>query len=137
MLADRIAGHVKRELPGFADTLWAKLERISATKPSTRVYLLERLERARAFLHDNDKSPVGLARVSRVAGISEFHLSRLFTALYGESPTRYHRGLRLRKISAMLAGGSYTLDQAAEAFGYSDAASLSRALRRGDRKPVN
>ncbi len=130
IMAGRIASHVKRQLPAFEGTLKAKLERISATKPSTRAHLLERLERARTFLHDNNESSVSLATLSRVAGVSEFHLSRLFTALYGESPARYHRALRLRKIAAMVAGGSCTLERAAEVYGYSDSASLSRALRR-------
>jgi len=101
-----------------------------AAKASTRRHLCERLERARAHLHEHCDRNVALAELAAVAGVSRFHLARYFKLAFGAAPIAYHRGLRLARAAELLASGGRSLAEAAEAAGYSDAAALSHAFRR-------
>ena len=106
------------------------IEGLNAAKPSTRRELFQRLERARAFLHDHDHRNVALAELASVAGLSQFHLARYFKLAFGEAPIGYHRRLRLARAAELLAGGAGSVAEAAEAAGYSDATALSHAFRK-------
>jgi AraC-like DNA-binding protein len=64
------------------------------------------IERARRHLEDNLAETVGLDELSRVAGLSRFHLSRTFARAYGLSPHAYQNQLRLRAIREQLRVGS-------------------------------
>lgn len=64
------------------------------------------IERARDYLEAHLSEPVGLDDLARVAGLSRFHLSRLFTSTYGLSPHAYQNQLRLRSIREGLRRGS-------------------------------
>jgi AraC-like DNA-binding protein len=107
----------------------ARMARLGAVKPATRRDLIERLERARAYLHENPDRPVAQARLAKVAGLSQFHLARQFRDAFGDSPGAYHRRVRLESAERLLNAG-LTLDAAAERTGYSDGSALGHALRR-------
>ena len=64
------------------------------------------LERARQYLEANVAESVCLEDLSRVAGLSRFHLSRTFGSTYGLSPHAYQNQLRLRAIREQLRVGS-------------------------------
>ncbi len=64
------------------------------------------IERARDYLEAHLADPVGLDELSRVAGLSRFHLSRVFTSTYGLSPHAYQNQLRLRTIREWLRRGT-------------------------------
>ena len=118
----RLANVARRE----AETRMAQL---SAAKISTRRDLLQRLELARAFLHQTTDRPVSQAQLARIAGVSQFHLARQFRDAFGRSPGDYHRRVRLEAATQLLDQG-LTLDAAAERCGYSDGSALGHALRR-------
>ncbi|HET9160775.1 MAG TPA: AraC family transcriptional regulator, partial [Caulobacteraceae bacterium] len=107
----------------------AKRARLGAVKPITRKELLQRLEKARAFLHDNAHRAVAQSQLARIAGLSQFHLARQFRDAFGQSPGAYHRQVRLQCAQGFLDEG-LTLDAAAERTGYSDGSALGHALRR-------
>ena len=107
----------------------ARMARLGAVKPGTRKDLVQRLERARAFLHEHPNKAVSQAQLARVAGLSQFHLARQFRDAFGDSPGAYHRRVRLQAATALLEDG-LTLDAAAERTGYSDGSALGHALRR-------
>ena len=71
------------------------MARLGAVKAGTRKDLVQRLERARAFLHEHPNKAVSQAQLARVAGLSQFHLARQFRDAYGHSPGDYHRRVRL------------------------------------------
>jgi transcriptional regulator GlxA family with amidase domain len=131
---ERLAGEiVERCRIAIGEPLVAGKEALSgltAVKLGTRQALFQRLERARGFLHENDRRNVSLTELAHVAGLSQFHLARYFKLAFGDSPINYHRGLRLRVAEAVLAKAGGTVAAAAEAAGYSDAVSLTHAFQR-------
>jgi AraC-like DNA-binding protein len=103
---------------------------LDAAKPSTRRDILQRLERARAHLHDHLHRKVALAELASVARLSQFHLARYFKCAFGAAPVAYHRALRLERAARFLSAGQGSVAQAAELIGYSDAVALSHAFRK-------
>jgi AraC-like DNA-binding protein len=84
------------------------------------------VERAREYLAEHYAEAVGIEELSRVAGMSRFHLSRIFAAAYGLSPHAYQNQLRLRSVRASLRNG-WRLD-AIEA-GFFDQSHMIRHFR--------
>lgn len=108
----------------------AAIDSLKAAKPSTRRNLYQRLERARAHLHEHLDRSVTLAELGSIAGLSQFHLARYFKLAFGAAPIAYHRKLRLGRAADLLAAGAGSVAEAAEAAGYSDATALSHAFRK-------
>lgn len=104
--------------------------RVGAIKLSTRRRLAARLEVARRHLEENDDREVALDELAATAGVSKYHLARLFRAVYGQPPTRYHRELRLGRAAEQLAHGVASATAIAERFGFSDLGTFSRAFKR-------
>jgi AraC family transcriptional regulator len=128
-LAPRIVAEVGLALQEPLAASRVAMDSLKAAKPSTRRELYQRLERARAFLHQHADRNVALAELANVAGLSQFHLARYFRTAFGSAPIAYHRALRLER-AAELVGGGGSVTQAAEAAGYSDATALTHAFRR-------
>ena len=64
------------------------------------------VQRAVAFLETNAEAPVPLAVLARAAGLSPFHLSRVFKKLVGVTPKRYADARRADRLKALLRDGS-------------------------------
>jgi AraC-like DNA-binding protein len=129
LLAEELVTRVEYAIDEPLARSRAAIAGLKAAKPSTRRELYRRLERARAFLHENDGRGVTQSEMAHVAGLSQFHLARYFKDAFGASPISYHRALRLERAAALLAAGG-SVAQAAEAAGYSDQVALSHAFRR-------
>lgn len=63
------------------------------------------LARVRDYLETHLTEPVCLDDLVKVAGLSRFHLTRMFAQTYGLSPHAYQNQLRLRAIRERLRGG--------------------------------
>jgi AraC-like DNA-binding protein/quercetin dioxygenase-like cupin family protein len=113
----------------------AAMERLNAAKASTRRELFQRLDCARAHLHDHPDRAVSLAELAGVARLSQFHLARYFKLAFGQAPIAYHRAIRLERAARFLATGCGSVAEAAEAAGYSDQTALSHAFSRHYGKP--
>jgi len=129
-LTPTILAHAAAALAEPIDASRAAVAGLDAAKPSTRRDILQRLERARAHLHDHLDRNVALAELASVARLSQFHLARYFKRAFGEAPVSYHRGLRLERAARFLSAGKGSVSQAAELIGYSDAVALSHAFRK-------
>jgi AraC-like DNA-binding protein len=129
-LADQVLAKAAGELTRLQDELDARAGELPAVRTTTRRDLLERLERARAHLHDNTGRAVNQAELARVAAMSQFHLARLFRAAFGEAPGAYHRRLRLSAAADGMRADQLSVAQAAERAGYADVSSFSHAFRR-------
>lgn len=103
-------------------------ERTGALKANTRKLLLARLERAREILHD--KGDLSLDALAREAGLSKFHLLRLFKTVHGTTPAGYATAQRMERAKAMLKNTSLTAAAIAEAIGYESDSAFLRAFRR-------
>ncbi len=130
VLVGEIVGRVGEAVAEPLAESRAAIQGLKAAKTSTRRELYQRLERARAFLHDHTDRNVALTELASVAGLSQFHLARYFKLAFGDAPIGYHRRLRLQRAADVLAGGAGSVAEAAEAAGYSDATALSHAFRK-------
>ena len=63
------------------------------------------VERSRAYLHAHATEPVHLDELARIAGLSRFHLTRVFTKTFGISPHAYQNQLRLHEAKRQLRDG--------------------------------
>jgi AraC-like DNA-binding protein len=62
-------------------------------------------ERARDFVELHLWEPMSLDEVASAAGVSRFHVVRLFRRNFGLTPFRYRRLLRLRQARERLQAG--------------------------------
>jgi AraC-like DNA-binding protein len=104
------------------------LAAIDAAGSVTRRDLYTRLDRARAFLHDNPHRPVPLDELARVAALSQFHLLRSFKAAFGAPPAAYHRRLRLEQAAVELLKGARAPGSIGQSYGFGDIRSFRRAF---------
>jgi len=80
------------------------------------------------YIESHADKPLALADIAAAAGLSPFHLSRLFQARTGTSVVRYLRGRRLTAAAQQLANGAGDILQVALAAGYSTHAAFTRAF---------
>jgi AraC-like DNA-binding protein len=85
--------------------------------------------RAREYLHAHVASRVTLADVATAAGISAFHVIRVFRRAVGVPPYAYLELLRVERAKALLREGM-TASRAAYASGFSDQSHLTRRFKR-------
>jgi AraC-like DNA-binding protein len=127
------AGILIREFMGAIDALavetLARLDGVRLKKAWSRQELLMRLERARAHLDESAATPMTLAALARVAGMSAFHLSRHFKAAFGVPPMRYHRRVRMEWVAELLRRGAISPSAAADMLDYSDLPTFTRAFK--------
>jgi len=102
--------------------------RTGAVRPATARHRLARLEVARALIADGEAGD--LDQVARAAGMSKFHLVRLFRAVHGETPMRYAEGLRLDRAAERLRGARGLIDEIGFEAGYETGSAFGRAFRR-------
>ncbi len=87
------------------------------------------LSRARDYLHAHLEIRITLEELAQVAGLSPYHLTRLFTAAFGLPPHKYLEGLRVRRAQQLLASGLPIADVAL-AGGFSSQSHLNRSFKR-------
>lgn len=85
--------------------------------------------RVKDYLEAHYAEPVALDELARLAGLSRFHLLRVFCAAEGVPPHAYLRQVRLRQAKALLARGE-PIAGAAAAAGFADQSHLTRWLKR-------
>ncbi len=80
------------------------------------------------YIETHADQPLALADIAAAAGLSPFHLSRLFQARTGTSVMRYLRGRRLTAAAQQLANGAGDILQVALGAGYTTHAAFTRAF---------
>jgi transcriptional regulator GlxA family with amidase domain len=89
----------------------------------------QRVETAIRVMEDQLTSPLRIARVAELAGVSERQLERLFGDAFGKSPSQFYLELRLKEARSRLLASSETLQEIAETMGFSSQAHFSRAVK--------
>ncbi|RMQ42705.1 hypothetical protein ALQ04_200005 [Pseudomonas cichorii] len=84
---------------------------------------------ARQYLHDNLGNAFSLDQLAHAAGISKYHLCRLFTASFGLAPQQYLRQIRVQHARDLLRGTASLSDVALQS-GFADQSHLGRAFKR-------
>ncbi len=80
------------------------------------------------YIETHAAQPLALADIAAAAGVSPFHLSRLFQARTGTSVVRYLRGRRLTAAAQQLVSGATDILPVALEAGYSTHAAFTRAF---------
>lgn len=128
-LAAKIVQQVGAGAEDYLSTFASRLERLSSLKRSTRIETLQRIERARAFVHDHQDRPLSLDEIAGQAALSRFHLSRSFAEVHGLPPLAYHRRLRLDRAARLLKDGTASPTELSERLGYASLSAFTRAFR--------
>jgi AraC family transcriptional regulator len=84
------------------------------------------------FIREHYAQEVKLSDMADAAGVSTFHLTRLFKKTVGMSPHQYLVEVRVHSAHALLASGAErpTLAEVAAAVGFSDQSHLTRQFKR-------
>lgn len=85
-------------------------------------------EKALWFIESHYNEELSLARIAEVAGVSPFHLARLFQAMTGYSVVRYLRARRMTEAARRLAGGARDILEVALSSGYGSHEAFTRAF---------
>lgn len=85
-------------------------------------------EKALWFIESHYSEDLSLGRIAEVAGVSPFHLARLFLAMTGCSVMRYLRARRMTEAARRLAGGAPDILDVALASGYGSHEAFTRAF---------
>jgi AraC family transcriptional regulator len=97
----------------------------------TRGRLSQRQLRAvLAYVDEHLDSPLRLAALARVAGVSASHFKTLFRRATGEPPHRYVVRRRVERAVGLIRDGALPLSQVALEAGFAHQSHLARAMRR-------
>ncbi len=86
------------------------------------------LRLARDYLHAHLEARVSLGDLAREAGLSPYHLARLFRTAFGLPPHQYLEGLRVRRAGELIRAG-LPLAEVAVASGFSSQSHLNRSFK--------
>ena len=89
-----------------------------------------RIRRVDEFLQKNLGSDISLEEIAAVAGVSRFHLIRLFRNVHGETPFRRLTRMRIEEAKRRLETGRESITQIAFACGYDNPAHFASAFLR-------
>jgi AraC-like DNA-binding protein len=111
--------------------LVAVVRRHAAERPPARATGAEprAVTWAREFLEANADEDVSLAQLAAVAGLSPFHLARVFREAIGLPPHTYLDQVRVERAKGLLAAG-LPIARAAADVGFADQSHLSRRFKR-------
>lgn len=87
--------------------------------------LLRHLRRARDHIDRHYDSPLDLAALAAVAGVSRSHFVRSFEAAYGETPIRYLTRRRIERAQDLLRAANLTVTEVCMLVGFTSLGSFS------------
>lgn len=99
-------------------------------RPSPKNPGVERVQRADDYLRAHLGTAVTLEAIAREAGLSRFHLLRLFKQVHGETPMKRLTRLRMEHAQSLLAATPLPITQVAFQCGYETPAHFALAFRR-------
>lgn len=129
-LATALVASLRHEMTSVRNGILAKAAAIDAEKPSTRFEMLRKASLAQAYLHSTLDRAVALQELAEVAAVSPIAVLRAFQGCFGESPSVYHRKIRLRKAIAEAEARGVSVGLIASDYGFAGASGFSHAYRR-------
>ena len=127
---EALMSDVRSALPATLTRAADAMARLGAVKASTRRELFNRLESARAYLHDHKDRAVPLNELASVAAMSSFQLTRYFSLAFGDPPSRYHRRVRLYDAAERLRRREASVTEIAFGAGYGELSAFTHAFNR-------
>jgi len=124
---DRAISEIEKSLTRLRRDLEAIRNAIAqdAKKESTRLSLALKLQETRDFIRNDPFRKIPLGKLEAVAGLSKYHLTRLFKASFDKTPREFQEDLRMGAAREMVIGDRMPLTQLAHHLGYSDLAAFS------------
>jgi len=81
-------------------------------------------------LEENCSNPdLSTSDLAGISGISEIYFRKIFTSLYGTSPAKYIRTVRIEKAKSLLINENISVSEAAELSGFTSLYHFSRTFR--------
>ncbi len=113
--------------------LGGQKEVLHPIRPNSEVYI----EYAVNYIETNIDRPVSVADLTRLLGISQVYLYRVFSDRFGMSPKQYILTRKLREAEQMLSETDLSVTQIAHSVGYDDVSAFSRLFARKEgRSPL-
>ena len=110
--------------------LFKQLQNIPSLKQSTKKELWRRIAIAKDFIDQNYNKTLPIKKIASEAALSEFHFYRLFKNILGITPHQYILKKRLFEAKLILKQNKYCVNEAAQASGFSDIYSFSKAFKK-------
>lgn len=117
------------------ELIFQKLKQVESVKMETRAQPrlqpadAERICMAGELLTKQMESPPGLAELSRSVGLSRTRLLMDFPKVFGSSPYKYLRNMRLEKAGILFNEGKINVTEAAHMVGYSSLSHFTKAFK--------
>ncbi|HVW09718.1 MAG TPA: AraC family transcriptional regulator [Bryobacteraceae bacterium] len=89
-----------------------------------------RLVRSRDFLAAHSSGRILIPQAAKIAGISPWHFTRLYTRAFGETPHEFMSRRRLEHAQRLLRGGSLSVTEVCFEVGYEGPGSFSSSFHR-------
>jgi AraC-like DNA-binding protein len=107
-----------------------EVKRIDKVKPSTRVEIYQRLERAYTFIMDDSSKELNLTQLSQIACISKYNFLKYCKQVYGKSPKQIQIERRINRAFCFLdSKKEMPIGEIALNLGYSDSSSFTHQFK--------
>jgi AraC family transcriptional regulator len=108
---------------------FGRVERSSRLETSRVGVVDRRLRRSIEFMHDNFDRDIPLGEIAAAAFLSEYHFSRLFKRITGQTPHAYLASLRIEKAKVLLAEADLSIAEVGLRVGYQSASHFGKVFR--------
>lgn len=98
----------------------------SASRESEQSQTKKYVDFALRYIHMNYQSPVTIAELTELLGVSQPYLFRIFKAVTGKSPKQYLGDYRLLQAKKLLLETDMTVGEIAASVGYADSLAFSK-----------
>ena len=82
------------------------------------------------FIDAHLAEKISLARLAKIAELSQYHFARVFKQTFGVPPHRYHMARRMERATYLLLQSTLPVTQIALRVGFRETSSFTRAYRR-------
>ena len=107
-----------------------EMMRIPSARASVQRELFRRASLARQAIDEQPERAWSMEELGRVSCLSQFHLQRVFTAAFSETPFRYLRRRRLLRALGLLRSTNDPVQVVAGKVGFENTSSFIRSFRR-------
>lgn len=121
---------VARELLQFRSELRRSAARVPAMRTATKTELFRRLTSARSMIEASLDQSLRLDKIAAAACLSQYHLHRLFTQVFGETPHRYAVRRRMERAKRLLTQTDMPVTMVCLESGFQSLGSFSTLFRK-------
>lgn len=118
-----------RQLVALQESFLPLIDRCPGRSLQRRQQVFSRMQRAHLHLQGHLDRPLRITELARLSNISIWYFSKIFHALYGESPQSAIARLRQQRAAELLTQTMLSVGEVAIASGFDNNCSFSRAFR--------